>query len=197
MEKKLVVAIIVFVVIAALSMAGCTSPTSSSQTTGTTLPQAASTTAATTSRTTSASAPATPLATPSARPTPTPTPLPSSKPTPTPKPTPTQTPRIPTALYGDPAFNSEAHRVVRGATITWGFEVVPVGQAHILQVPVTVLIDGKHTGTVAQEPSGFVSDMFTLHTSNLTVGPHSIYVIFAGNRQYMPTKMNATFEVVV
>ena len=84
MEKKLL-AIIVFVVIASLSITGCTSSTNSNQAAGNTS-QAASTTATITTSA-SASASATPTATLTA--TPTPTPSPSSVPTSTPTPTPT------------------------------------------------------------------------------------------------------------
>jgi hypothetical protein len=84
MEKKLL-AIIVLAVIASLSIAGCTSPTSSSQAAGTTTqatPSAAPSSA-------SASASATPTATPS--PTASPSIVPTASPTPTPTPTPSPT----------------------------------------------------------------------------------------------------------
>jgi hypothetical protein len=85
MEKKLLV-IIVLVVIASLSIAGCTSSTSSNQAAGN-ISQATSTTASTS---TSASASITPSATPSA--TPSPSIVPTASPTPTPTPTPSPAP---------------------------------------------------------------------------------------------------------
>ncbi len=182
MIKKLL-AIIVLVMVASLSIAGCTSPTSSNQAAGN-ASQAASTTANTTT-----SASATPS--PSIVPTPTPTPAPSTTPTPTP------VPQVPTVIswqvipVGSPL----------GTTSGVSFGIYAQGKQICLNGPTaSVSVEGGPSGMAAAFPavSGCdVSMVFNFPTAGMSLGQHAVTASFAGNAQYEPSTATAYIHVMV
>jgi hypothetical protein len=113
------------------------------------------------------------------------------------------TPRTATLIYANPMFNSNPTVVYNKASVGWGFEVVPVGQAKILSVPVTVTVDSSRywwtQGKVTQVKSGTETIAFTLpakSTACLALGQHTLIVKFAGNSQYAPSTQTFTFTVL-
>lgn len=116
---------------------------------------------------------------------------------------PTPKPRIQTVIYANPMFNSNPTVVYNKASVGWGFEVVPVGQAKILSVPVTVTVDSSRywwvQGKVTQVKSGTETIAFTLpakSTACLALGQHTLIVKFVGNSQYAPSTQTFTFTVL-
>jgi hypothetical protein len=104
----------------------------------------------------------------------------------------------PTAIYGNRFFNANPNIVQGHGPVGWGFEVVPQGKAQVLNVPVKITIDGKQIGKVAAVSQGTVTCLYILtnaDTMKLKVGPHTLKVTFAGNKQYTPSSLTATINV--
>jgi hypothetical protein len=112
-------------------------------------------------------------------------------------------PRIATSIYGNPMFNANPTVVYNRASVGWGFEVVPTGQAKVLSVPVTVTVDSSiywwTQGKVTQVKGGTETIAFTLpakSTACLALGKHTLIVKFAGNSQYAPSTATFNFWVL-
>src|ERR1019366_5589789 len=200
MEKKFL-AIIVFVLIASLSIAGCTSSTSTNQA-ASRAPQAALTTANTT---TSASASATPSATrtPTSSSTPTATPTPSYvaptavlTPTATPSPTvtPTATP-ITSKKSTTLSFLAEPLQTTEGQpdTVVWGIAANGKGVPG-LKVDFYISEGQKYVGSATSGADG--TGTFTFQTTGYSLGPHSTTAIFSGNAQYDSSLATGGFYLV-
>src|ERR1019366_9401978 len=167
MEKKFL-AIIVFVLIASLSIAGCTSSTSTNQA-ASRAPQAALTTANTT---TSASA----SATPSPTVTPTATPITSKK---------------STTL----SFLAEPLQTTKGQpdTVVWGIAANGKGVPG-LKVDFYISEGQKYVGSATSGADG--TGTFTFQTTGYSLGPHSTTAIFSGNAQYDSSLATGGFYLV-
>ena len=174
--------LVVATVVATILVAGCTSSNQQSSSSQGTSTPSTSTSVATSSSVASAS----PTVRPSASASPTaatPTSAPSGK--------------IATSIDGTPSFNSNP-TITRNSPVSWGFEVVPTGQAQVLSVPVTVRIDNKAIGQVTPLSGGTATVAFSLtsaETNSLAVGQHTLTVSFAGDSTYQPSEQS--FQITV
>ena len=172
MIQKLL-AIIVLVMVASLSVAGCTSSTSSNQTAGSTS-QAASTTATTAKATA-----------------PTGTPKPKQQ-MPTPLPSASQAQasimppvtRIPTSIFIDQLPLA----VVPNAPIGGTYQISPYPRPHLT---VDVFVNGAYVGqSTTSGENGYFS-----FPENLPAGHYPITITFPGNAQYGPSSVTGYFDV--
>jgi cytoskeletal protein RodZ len=162
--------------VVSLSIAGCTSSTSSNQAAG----NATTTTNAT--HTARATATAAPTVTPSATPvTPTTTPTPTATPTPA--------AQIPTTsdILAMPIS------AVKGPATGITFEVNAQGNG--LAVPVSIFVNGNYVGT-GMSIGGGGAGIFTFLTNGLPLGRTSVTVTFNGNTQYAPSTFTGYFNLV-
>ncbi|MGB7901097.1 MAG: Ig-like domain-containing protein [Halobacteriota archaeon] len=175
MIKKLL-AITVLVVVASLSIAGCASPTSSNQ--------AVSSTPSASARPSATQSPS-----PTATPTPSIVPFPSNTPSPLPTPTQTPTPVQATAI----SFAMPPLRFYVGETM--GSEIAlqttnPIGP--VTGATVNLYLNGVYVGQTTTQ-QGFGSATWGTASS---VGNVTLTASFAGNSQYGPSSVSATFQVV-
>jgi hypothetical protein len=152
----------VLVTVASLSIAGCTSSTSSNQ--------AASNTSQATSSAVSPSASASASAMP--------TPSIASAPTPTPSITPTATP-TPTTV----SFLALPLESVIGEPMGATFGITAQGKG--INETVSFYVDGTYAGQATTSTSGTGEFIFpSSSTSGLTLGQHAFTASFAGNARY-------------
>jgi hypothetical protein len=177
MKKIRLSLLVVATVSAIILVAGCSSPTQTSPQVASSSSNTSSTTASTTTTSSSSAVKKASSVTPS--------------------PSASVSGKVSTTINGNQAFNSFP-TVKRGSPeTTWGFEVVPTGSAHILSVPVTVLIDGKAIGQV-KPVGGSETVAFSLtsaQTNSLAAGQHTITVSFAGDSTYQPSDLTRTITV--
>ena len=179
--------LVVATVAAIILVAGCTSSNQQSSSSQGTSTPSTSTSVATSSSVASAS--------PTVKPSASASPTASTSPTPTPTPQPSG--KIATSIDGTPSFNSNP-TITRNSPVSWGFEVVPTGQAQVLSVPVTVRIDNKAIGQVTPLSGGTATAAFSLtsaETNSLAVGQHTLTVSFAGDSTYQPSEQS--FQITV
>ncbi|MGA3199018.1 MAG: Ig-like domain-containing protein [Halobacteriota archaeon] len=177
MKRLMIALIMVIVMVASLSIAGCTSSTSSNQA-ASNASQAASTTASSTTSA-AASASAAPSGTPSA------TPSPSVVPTPTPTPTPVQQ-----KTYVDFLAVALEYQAYNPISMTMGLGVN--GGQGPSGLPVNMYINGVYSGQAVTGSGG----TFEYTYQGMPVGNYTLTASFAGNGQYAPSSA-APYHIVV
>jgi hypothetical protein len=166
MTQKLL-AIIVLVTIASLSVAGCTTTNNANQAAGNTS-QAASTTASTSA---SASASATPKAVSTAVPTAAPV-VPTTPTTPTVAPVATPTPAIGTWSGSITVNNPGSWQFPQGSSVTLDIHITSGTSTGLAGQTVTLTSNGQQVATAVTNSNGDASA--TISTAGWTIGYHSI-----------------------